>query len=241
MIKEIAVFSGQASGGFAKEICGHLGVPLLPSRLQRFANDCLEVQLLENCRERDVFIVQPLVKPVQENLMELLMMLLLLQLLLKVVVMVLLLLNHLDALVVHSSSPVPMGGLHRVEQRFQIRILSVQHRGALQELVMARFQLQHTRALLSLAFLELLDHVGRREPVLALRGGQPPDAGSGRREDEVADVDGFVARYRLGLLIIHVCTVSVPFHHVAPNELKFTREWDIQPQFRDKPWHSSFH
>nr|WP_205208076.1 MULTISPECIES: ribose-phosphate pyrophosphokinase [unclassified Arthrobacter] len=74
MIKEIAVFSGQASGGFAAEICGHLGVPLLPSRLQRFANDCLEVQLLENCRERDVFIIQPLVKPVQENLMELLMM-----------------------------------------------------------------------------------------------------------------------------------------------------------------------
>lgn len=74
MIKEIAVFSGQASGGFAQEICRYLDVPLLPSRLQRFANDCLQVQLLENCRERDVFIVQPLVNPVQENLMELLMM-----------------------------------------------------------------------------------------------------------------------------------------------------------------------
>ncbi|WP_028281204.1 ribose-phosphate pyrophosphokinase [Arthrobacter sp. H5] len=73
-MREISVFSGQASKGFAEEICGYLEVPLLPSRLQRFANDCLEVQLLENCRERDVFIVQPLVSPVQENLMELLMM-----------------------------------------------------------------------------------------------------------------------------------------------------------------------
>ena len=51
-----------------------LGVPLRPVRLQRFANDCLEVQLQSNCRERDVFIIQPLVPPVQENLVELLLM-----------------------------------------------------------------------------------------------------------------------------------------------------------------------
>lgn len=50
-------------------------MPLAPSRVSRFANDCLEVQLLANCRERDVFIVQPLAPPVQENLVELLLML----------------------------------------------------------------------------------------------------------------------------------------------------------------------
>jgi ribose-phosphate pyrophosphokinase len=43
-------------------------------RVSRFANDCLEVQLQSNCRERDVFLVQPLVVPVQENLVELLLM-----------------------------------------------------------------------------------------------------------------------------------------------------------------------
>ena len=43
-------------------------------RLTRFANDCLEVQLQANCRERDVYIIQPLVPPVQENLVELLLM-----------------------------------------------------------------------------------------------------------------------------------------------------------------------
>lgn len=74
-MREIAVFSGQAHPELAAEICAHLGVPLSPSRLQLFANDCLEVQLQANCRERDVFIIQPLVPPVQENLVELLLML----------------------------------------------------------------------------------------------------------------------------------------------------------------------
>jgi ribose-phosphate pyrophosphokinase len=74
-VKEIAVFSGSAHPALAEEICQHLGVRLSPSRLTRFANDCLEVQLQANCRERDVFIVQPVVAPVQEHLVELLLML----------------------------------------------------------------------------------------------------------------------------------------------------------------------
>ena len=72
---EIAVFSGSAHPQLAAEICAHLQVPLYPSRTERFSSDCIEVQLLENCRERDVFIVQPLCAPVQENLVELLLML----------------------------------------------------------------------------------------------------------------------------------------------------------------------
>lgn len=71
---KIRVFAGQAGRSFAAGMCEHLRVPLSPSRLQRFANDCLQVQLLANCRERDVFLVQPIVAPVQENLMELLLM-----------------------------------------------------------------------------------------------------------------------------------------------------------------------
>jgi ribose-phosphate pyrophosphokinase len=74
-VKEIAVFGGTAHPELAAEICRHLNVPLLPSRLTRFANDCLEVQLQANCRERDVFIIQPLVEPVQEHLVEALLML----------------------------------------------------------------------------------------------------------------------------------------------------------------------
>jgi ribose-phosphate pyrophosphokinase len=74
-VREIAVFSGSAHPELAAEICRELGEPLLPVRLQRFANDCLEAQLQSNCRERDVFIIQPLSPPVQEHLVELLLML----------------------------------------------------------------------------------------------------------------------------------------------------------------------
>ena len=45
-------------------------MPQRPVLLKRFANDCLEVQLQANCRERDVFIIQPLVPAVQEHLAE---------------------------------------------------------------------------------------------------------------------------------------------------------------------------
>ncbi|MFD2471550.1 ribose-phosphate diphosphokinase [Amycolatopsis silviterrae] len=74
-MRDIAVFSGSAHPELAEEICANLGVPLLPVEIDRFANDCLQVQLQANCRERDVFLIQPLVKPVQENLVELLLML----------------------------------------------------------------------------------------------------------------------------------------------------------------------
>lgn len=74
-MRDITVFSGSAHPELAREICSHLGTPLHPVRVSRFANDCLEVQLQANCRERDVFLIQPLVPPVQENLVELLLML----------------------------------------------------------------------------------------------------------------------------------------------------------------------
>jgi ribose-phosphate pyrophosphokinase len=74
-VREISVFSGTAHPELAAEICGHLGVPLEPAIVRRFANDCLEVQLQSNCRERDVFLIQPLAAPVQEHLVELLLML----------------------------------------------------------------------------------------------------------------------------------------------------------------------
>ena len=74
MVREIAVFGGSAHPRLAAEICDNLSAQLQPVRLQRFANDCLEVQLQANCRERDVFIIQPLVPPVQEHLVELLLM-----------------------------------------------------------------------------------------------------------------------------------------------------------------------
>lgn len=74
-LRDITVFSGSAHPEFAAEMCQILGTELSPARTTRFSNDCLEVQLRANCRQRDVFIVQPLVPPVQENLVELCLML----------------------------------------------------------------------------------------------------------------------------------------------------------------------
>jgi len=71
---EIVIFGGSAHPALADEICSYLSVPRSPTRITRFANDCLEVQLQANCRERDVYLIQPLVPPVQENLVELLLM-----------------------------------------------------------------------------------------------------------------------------------------------------------------------
>ena len=74
-MRAIVIFSGSAHVELAKEICERLKLRLSPSTRSRFSNDCLGVQLKANCREADVFIIQPLVPPVQEHLMELLLML----------------------------------------------------------------------------------------------------------------------------------------------------------------------
>lgn len=74
-MSQIAIFSGSAHPELATEICTHLHVPLLPTKVKRFSNDCIEVQLQANCREQDVFLIQTLSAPVQDHLVELLLML----------------------------------------------------------------------------------------------------------------------------------------------------------------------
>jgi len=74
-INKIAVFSGSAHPDLATAICRRLDIRLGPASTTTFSNNCLGVQLEGNCREADLFIIQPLVPPVQEHLMELLLML----------------------------------------------------------------------------------------------------------------------------------------------------------------------
>ena len=73
-MREIVVFSGSGDRLLAQAICHGLGVELSPVEITRFSNDCLQVQLQANCRQRDVYLVQPLTPPTQEHLMELLLM-----------------------------------------------------------------------------------------------------------------------------------------------------------------------
>jgi ribose-phosphate pyrophosphokinase len=74
IVRDIVVFSGSAHRRLALAICDELSAPLSPVLIQRFANDCLQAQLQANCRQRDVYIIQPLVPPTQDHLMELLLM-----------------------------------------------------------------------------------------------------------------------------------------------------------------------
>ena len=69
----IAVFTGKANPALAQEITRHLRVQLGRAHVGRFSDGEVNVELMENVRGRDVFIVQP-TNPPAENLMELLMM-----------------------------------------------------------------------------------------------------------------------------------------------------------------------
>ncbi len=74
IVKDIVVFSGSAHHKLAEDICEHLGVKLSETNISRFSNDCLQAQLMVNVRQRDVYLIQPLVPPTQDHLMELLLM-----------------------------------------------------------------------------------------------------------------------------------------------------------------------
>ena len=71
---ELKVFSGNAHPALAKDIADYLGQPLGNCEVMEFSNENTFVRILDNVRERDVFIVQPISSPVNSHLMELLIM-----------------------------------------------------------------------------------------------------------------------------------------------------------------------
>ncbi|MEJ2006678.1 MAG: ribose-phosphate pyrophosphokinase [Acidobacteriota bacterium] len=68
----LKILTGNAHRALAKEICSNLGVPLSRMNLDRFPDGEVRLQILENVRGADVFVVQPTCRPVNENLVELL-------------------------------------------------------------------------------------------------------------------------------------------------------------------------
>jgi ribose-phosphate pyrophosphokinase len=66
------IFSGTANDALAKEICDYLGLPLGQAHIAKFSDGETYVQILENVRGGDVFLVQPTCDPVNEHLMQLL-------------------------------------------------------------------------------------------------------------------------------------------------------------------------
>lgn len=72
---ELKVFSGTGHPSLAKAVCEYLGIALGEAEVFEFSNENIFVRILENVRERDVFVIQPLSSPVNKNLVELLIML----------------------------------------------------------------------------------------------------------------------------------------------------------------------
>jgi ribose-phosphate pyrophosphokinase len=68
------LFTGNANPALAQEIAGHLGVELGRASVGRFSDGEVTVEIRQNVRARDVFVVQPTCNPTNENLMELLIM-----------------------------------------------------------------------------------------------------------------------------------------------------------------------
>src|SRR5262249_38572636 len=68
------IFCGTANEPLAKDICDYLNMPLGHAHLQRFSDGEVYLQILENVRGADVFVVQPTSFPVDQHLMELLLM-----------------------------------------------------------------------------------------------------------------------------------------------------------------------
>jgi len=74
MYGEMVLFSGNANPALAAKICHRLGQPLSPAIIGRFSDGESRVELQQNVRGRDVFLIQPTSAPANDHLMELLIM-----------------------------------------------------------------------------------------------------------------------------------------------------------------------
>ncbi len=72
---DVRLFSGRSHPELAAGIASHMGIPLEKTQFSRFSNDNLFIQLCASVRGRSVYVVQSLIPPVSDHLLELFMML----------------------------------------------------------------------------------------------------------------------------------------------------------------------
>lgn len=70
----MTVFSGNANPQLARQIVQHLGLPLGNASVTKFSDGEIQVEIRENVRGKDVFIIQPTCYPTNDSIMELLIM-----------------------------------------------------------------------------------------------------------------------------------------------------------------------
>jgi ribose-phosphate pyrophosphokinase len=70
----IAVFAGNSNPELAKKICEYLNLPIGGAKVQTFSDGEIQIEIHENVRLKDVFVIQSTCSPVNDNLVELLLM-----------------------------------------------------------------------------------------------------------------------------------------------------------------------
>jgi len=68
------IFSGNSNPVLSKKICDYLNVPLGGDKVKRFSDGEIQIEIDENVRAKEVFVIQSTCPPVNENLVELLLM-----------------------------------------------------------------------------------------------------------------------------------------------------------------------
>ena len=71
MLFNTVLFSGNSNPALAREIAGHLSIGLGKAKVGRFSDGEVDVEIEQNVRARDIFVVQSTCSPTNENLMEL--------------------------------------------------------------------------------------------------------------------------------------------------------------------------
>jgi ribose-phosphate pyrophosphokinase len=70
----MAIFTGNSNPGLAQKICEYLSMPLGGAEVKTFSDGEIQIEIHENVRQKDVFVVQSTCSPVNDNLVELLLM-----------------------------------------------------------------------------------------------------------------------------------------------------------------------
>ena len=72
LFEDLKVFTGNAHKPLANDICNYLGISLGDCEVFKFSNDQTFVKILENVREKDVFLIQTMSSQVNDYFMEIL-------------------------------------------------------------------------------------------------------------------------------------------------------------------------
>ena len=70
-MSNLKIFAGSSNVDLAENICSHLNIKLCKLNINTFSNGNISVEILENVREKDVFIIQSFTEPANRNIVEL--------------------------------------------------------------------------------------------------------------------------------------------------------------------------